>query len=99
MNRATASESFGPPSLQDLTVRFLASRSDAAFATAVEPGAGSEVEPHEVAAGFRIDPRAAWIDAMAALAPRSDSTTHPGTAPADWAGLVGQPVAVLAQPF
>lgn len=99
MTRATTPDSFGPPSLQDLTIRFLASRSDAAFATAVESGAGSEVEPHEVAAGFRIDPRLAWVDAMAAIAPRSDATTSPGTVPADWAGLVGQPVAVLAQPF
>ena len=52
---------FGQPSLEDLMVRFLAARSDAA-AAAVEPSEG-EVEPHEVAAGFRVDPRAAWTDA------------------------------------
>ena len=51
MARNTAN-SFGQPSLEDLTVRFLAARSDAALA-AVEPSE-SEVEPHEIAAGFRV---------------------------------------------
>jgi tetratricopeptide (TPR) repeat protein len=88
----TANDSFGQPTLQDLTLRFLASRSDA-VGSAVESATGGEVEPHEVAAGFRIDPRSAWVDASAA------STTSPGAAPAEWAALVGQPVAVLAQPF
>ncbi len=60
MARNTANP-FGQPTLEDLMVRFLASRSDAA-AAAVETGEG-EVEPHEVAAGFRVDPRAAWTDA------------------------------------
>src|SRR6476469_1522164 len=60
MARTTANP-FGQPSLEDLMVRFLAARSDAASA-AVEPSEG-EVEPHEVAAGFRVDPRAAWTDA------------------------------------
>ena len=62
--------SFGQPSLEDLMVRFLANRSDASTG-AVEHVEG-EVEPHEVAAGFRVDPRAAWTDASDALA-RPDS--------------------------
>lgn len=87
MTRKTA-DMTTQPSLEDLTVRFLASRSDAA-AAAVGHGEG-EVEPFEVAAGFRVDPRAAWNDA-----------THQHTAaavqpPPDWATLVNQPAATFA---
>jgi hypothetical protein len=82
---------FGQPSLDDLMVRFLAARSDAA-AAAVEPGE-SEVEPHEVAAGFRVDPRAAWIDATSGI------TTAPVPLPPDFAGLVNQPTSVFAVAF
>jgi len=98
MSVPTNTEALGPPSLQDLTLRFLANRSDA-VGSAVEPEAGSEVELHEVAAGFRTDPRTAWADALAALSARTDSATLPGATPADWAVLVSQPVAVHALPF
>lgn len=81
-----------PPSLDDLMVRFLATRSDAASGAAVE-SAGGDVEPHEVAAGFRVDPRAAWADAVAALA------TAPGSTPTEWAALVAQPAAAFAVAF
>lgn len=97
MSITATSDAFGPPSLQELTKRFLASRSDA-DGSAVESGAGGEVEPHEVAAGFRTDPRTAWADALAAL-PRTDAAALPGAIPADWAGMVNQPVAVHALPF
>ena len=80
----------GQPSLEDLMVRFLASP-DAAHA-AVESGEG-EVEPYEVAAGFRVDPRAAWTDAtnpiMAAAVPL----------PPDWSALVNQPAGAFAVPM
>lgn len=82
---------FGQPSLEDLMVRFLAARSDAA-AAAVEPSEG-EVEPHEVAAGFRVDPRAAWTDATSTIA------TAPVPLPPDFATLVNQPAAAFAVPF
>ncbi len=76
------------PTIHDLMVRFLANRSDATNA-AVESGEG-EVEPHEVAAGFRVDPRAAWNDAnmnnIAAAVP----------IPPDWATLVNQPAPAFA---
>ncbi|MFO0803722.1 MAG: hypothetical protein U0791_11470 [Gemmataceae bacterium] len=75
------------PSLSDLMVRFLATRSDAASA-AVEPA--GEVEPHEVAAGFRVDPRTAWTDAVAA-APTASSPV-----PNDWSSWVNQPAPVFA---
>ncbi|MFO0821576.1 MAG: hypothetical protein U0792_00285 [Gemmataceae bacterium] len=78
----------GQPTIQDLMVRFLASRSDAASA-AVETGEG-EVEPHEVAAGFRVDPRAAWNDAT------TNHTTPAVPLPAEWAALVNQPATAFA---
>ncbi|MDY3553133.1 hypothetical protein R5W24_002225 [Gemmata sp. JC717] len=78
------------PSLESLTLRFLATRSDAT--TAVEQGE-SEVEPHEVAAGFRVDPRAAWIDA------NSHTVGSPGALPNEWAALVSQPSAAFALPM
>jgi hypothetical protein len=90
MARTTANP-FGQPSLEDLMVRFLAARSDAASA-AVEPSEG-EVEPHEVAAGFRVDPRAAWTDATIG------NTTAPVQLPPDWATLVNQPTSAFAVPM
>lgn len=80
----------GQPTLEDLMVRFLASRSDAA-AAAVEHGEG-EVEPHEVAAGFRVDPRAAWTDA-------TTNTAAPSTLPPEWTTLVNQPASAFAVPM
>jgi tetratricopeptide (TPR) repeat protein len=87
MTRNTAN-SFGQPSLEDLMVRFLATRSDAA-ATAVEPGEG-DVEPHEVATGFRVDPWAAWNDATSQI----NAAAVP--LPPDWATLVNQPASAFA---
>ncbi len=82
---------FGQPSLEDLMVRFLATRSDAA-ATAVESGEG-EVEPHEVATGFRVDPRAAWNDATTPI-----DAAAPASPPPDWGTIVNQssPVCAIA---
>jgi hypothetical protein len=98
-----AVNSFGQPSLEDLMVRFLAARSDAALA-AVEPSEG-EVEPHEVATGFRVDPRAAWTDATSEIttAPNPPSTMSPmspmSPMPPDWATLVNQPTVAFAVPL
>jgi hypothetical protein len=84
---------YGQPSLEDLTIRFLAARS--AAAAAVEPSEG-EVEPHEVAAGFRVDPRAAWTDATTEIA----TVAGPRSAlPPDWAKLVNLPGSAFAVPF
>jgi hypothetical protein len=80
------------PTLAELMVRFLATRSDAA-AAAVEPAEG-EVEPYEVAAGFRVDPRAAWTDALVGLNPTAGSPKTP--LPADWASVVAQPTPACA---
>ncbi len=90
MTRQTTHSSV-QPSLEDLTIRFLASRSDAA-ATAVELGEG-DVEPHEVATGFRVDPWAAWKDATSQLT----AATVP--LPPDWVTLVNQPARVFSVPM
>jgi len=97
MTRNTANP-FGQPTLEDLMVRFLASRSDAA-AAAVGLGEG-EVEPHEVAAGFRVDPRAAWTDATTAIYPGVHTPGSPVVQlPPDWASLVNQPAPAFAVPM
>lgn len=89
---------FGQPSLEDLMVRFLANRSDAS-AGAVEQHEG-DVEPYEVAAGFRVDPRAAWTDAndtlTAARPEHAKGTTTLSALPTEWATLVAQPSAAFA---
>jgi hypothetical protein len=90
MTRNTANKP-SQPSLEDLMVSFLASRSDAAVA-AVEYGEG-EVELYEVAAGFRVDPRAAWNDATNQL------TAAAIQLPPDWASVVNQPAATFAVPM
>ncbi len=94
MTRNTAN-SFGQPSLEDLMVRFLAPRSDAA-ATAVESG-GGDVEPYEVATGFRVDPRAAWNDATSQLI--AAAVPLPASPPPEWATLVNPPASAFAVPM
>ncbi len=84
MTRNTANTS-GQPSIETLMVRFLAKGSDI-----VESG---EFEPHEATAGFRVDPRAAWIDAT------SNITAVPMPIPGDWAALVNQSSAAYAVPM
>jgi hypothetical protein len=90
MTRKTA-QMPAQPSLEDLMVRFLASRSDA-VAAAVEHGEG-EVEPYEVAVGFRVDPRAAWNDATTQFSAAAVQL------PPDWASVVNMPAAAFAVPM
>jgi tetratricopeptide (TPR) repeat protein len=97
MTRPTASNASAQPTIDALMVRFLATRSDAA-AAAVESGE-SEVEPHEVAAGFRVDPRAAWLDATAALTTGGNAPPPAIQPPTEWAALVAQPAAAFALPM
>jgi tetratricopeptide (TPR) repeat protein len=91
------SNSTAQPTIEALMVRFLASRSDAASA-AVETGE-SEVEPHEVAAGFRVDPRAAWLDATAQITLGGNAPPPVVQPPNEWASLVAQPAAAFAVPM
>ena len=88
MTRSNATNPSNQPSIEALMMRFLANRSDA---SAVEPGE-SEVEPHEVAAGFRVDPRAAWLDANYAAASAAQL-------PPEWSALVGQQSSAFALPM
>ncbi|QJX00125.1 tetratricopeptide repeat protein [Frigoriglobus tundricola] len=97
MTRPTAINASAQPTIEALMVRFLASRSDAAPA-AVETGE-SEVEPHEVAAGFRVDPRAAWLDATASIVTGGNAPPPAVQLPPDWAALVAQPAAAFAVPM
>lgn len=88
----TRTTSTVPPTLADLMGRFLASRSDAA-AAAVESSEG-DVEPHEIAAGFRVDARAAWTDAQTTI--NTPASSPKIALPADWAALVSQPASATA---
>ena len=97
MTRPTTNPVSAQPTIDALMVRFLAGRSDAAGA-AVEMGE-SEVEPHEVAAGFRVDPRAAWLDATAAPTLGGDAPPPAVQPPSEWAALVSQPAAAFAVPM
>lgn len=97
MTRPTASNPSAQPTIESLMVRFLANRSDAVLA-AVETGE-SEVEPHEVAAGFRVDPRAAWLDATAPITTGGNAPPPGGQLPNEWAALVAQPAAAFAVPM
>lgn len=82
------SRAFGQPSLEELTLRFLVHRSDAPWAVGPDE---SEVEPYEVATGFRVDPRQAWADALAAVPGLTDATGSPRIAPPpQWGSLVSQ---------
>ena len=55
-----------PPSIADLTARFLNRTDDAATLTSAAAALG-EVEPHEVSVGFRADPRLAWQESLEVL--------------------------------
>src|SRR5262249_1886219 len=97
MTRNTANPS-AQPTLDDLMVRFLASRSDAAT-VAVEPGGGG-ADPHGVAAGFRVDPRAAWTAATALISTGGQTPGSPAVhLPNDWSSLVSQPAPAFAVPM
>ncbi len=80
-----------PPSLRELTARYLA-------AQAVNPAGGveSEVEPHEVLGGFRPTAAQTWADAVAPLTVVGLSADGL-TCPPEWAAFAaaGGPTAVV----
>jgi hypothetical protein len=84
-----------PPVLADLLARYLSTRG-----TEGDTAVG-EVEPFEVAAGPRVDPRAAWEDAHAAVQAQQPPSPLPLklTAPADWPPLVFGREPIAALPF
>jgi hypothetical protein len=84
-----------PPVLAELLARYLSARGTEGDVTAT-----GEVEPFEVAAGPRVDPRAAWEDAQAAVRihqPASQPLKL--TAPAEWPPMVMAREPVAALPF
>jgi tetratricopeptide (TPR) repeat protein len=97
MTRLNSNNASAQPTIESLMVRFFANRSDAAGA-AVELGE-SEVEPHEVAAGFRVDSRAAWLDATATIITGGNAPPPAIQPPPEWASLVAQPAAAFALPM
>ena len=86
-----------PPSIADLTARFLYRTDDAATLTSAAAALG-EVEPHEVSVGFRADPRLAWQESLEVLTAFGLAST-PIPAPGEWGGLVVRQEAVAALPF
>jgi hypothetical protein len=87
------------PTLADLTMQFV-NRPIEAAAIEAEAGALGEVEPHEVAVGFRCDPRLAWQEGLSVLAAigLKDAAKSVG-APAEWAAVVIRHESVATQPF
>jgi len=85
------------PRLADLTAGFL-NRAEDAEVLAAAADAFGEVEPHEVAIGFRAEPRAAWAAGLEA-ATAFGQTAPTATVPADWGTLVARHDAVAALPF
>ncbi len=67
-------EAKNAPNLADLMVRFVSRPIDAATLDA-QTAAYGEVEPHEVAVGFRADPRLAWNEGLAVYATLGISET------------------------
>jgi tetratricopeptide (TPR) repeat protein len=86
-----------PPTLNDLLVGFVNRNVDAA-AIEAEAGALGDVEPHEVAVGFRVDPALAWREGVAALAALNQPVSKI-SAPAEWSAVVVRHDAVAAQPL
>ncbi len=86
-----------PPRIADLTAGHLG-RLDDAEVLANAADAYGEVQPHEVAVGFRAEPRVAWNAALEALTAFGRPTVSI-PAPADWGSLVVRQEAVAALPF
>ncbi len=79
-------------------IRYVNRPVDAASIEA-EAGALGEVEPHEVAVGFRTDPRLAWNEGLAAVGSFGQKSLKNAPAPADWAAVVVRHDSVASQPL
>ena len=85
------------PRLAELTAGFL-NRAEDAEVLAAAADAFGEVEPHEVAVGFRAEPRTAWAAGLEATTALGRPAPAVAT-PADWGTLVARHDAVAALPF
>jgi tetratricopeptide (TPR) repeat protein len=81
-----------PPSLSDLTLR-LVSRCEGGAELLT-----GDVVPHEVAVGFRVEPRLAWTEALAALS-CFGRDIHASAMPGEWAGHVARQSSEAAVPM
>ena len=86
-----------PPSIAALTAGFLSRTADAETLAAAAAALG-DVEPHEVAVGYRAEPRLAWQEAMEVLA-AFGKTASPIPAPGEWGGLVARQDGTAGLPF
>lgn len=82
-----------PPSLRDLTARYLAEQ-----AYRADDVVDSEVEPHEVLGGFRPTAAQTWADAVAPLAALRLNTDGL-TRPPEWAAFAQAGGPAVAVPF
>lgn len=85
------------PTPSDLLVGFVNRTIDVA-AIEAQWGAVSDVEPHELAVGFRSDPQLAWQEGLTALEVAGKEVSETA-APAEWAAIVVRHDSVAAQPM
>jgi tetratricopeptide (TPR) repeat protein len=86
-----------PPTIAALTAGFLSRTQDAETLAAAADALG-EVEPHEVAVGYRAEPRLAWQESLEVLN-AFGRTASPIPAPAEWGSLVARQDGIAALPF
>jgi tetratricopeptide (TPR) repeat protein len=87
-----------PPSLADLMLRYV-NRPVDVHSLEAEAGALGEVEPHEVAVGFRSDPRLAWDEGLAVLPALGLKDHKRLVSPTEWPAMVARHESIAAQPF
>jgi hypothetical protein len=86
-----------PPTIAELTAGFLSRTADAETVLAAAEALG-DVEPHEVAVGYRAEPRLAWQESLGVLA--AFGLPAPAIpAPGEWGGLVARQDGTAALPF
>ena len=86
-----------PPKLDDLMLRFV-NRPVEAAAIEAEAGALGEVQPYEVAVGFRTDSKLAWDEGFAAWHALG-LNERKMSAPPEWSAVVVRHEAIAAQPL
>ncbi|MEZ6142689.1 MAG: hypothetical protein R3B84_19175 [Zavarzinella sp.] len=85
------------PSIAELMSGFLNRQDDAALLAAAADAIG-DVEPHEVTAGFRTEPRLAWNEATS-IATLAGQTTEAVSPPSQWGDLVARQAPAYALPM
>ena len=86
------------PQLSELFLNFL-NRPVNAESLHAEVAALGKVEPHEVAVGFRAEPRMAWQEGMEAITSQIPAAQVATASPSEWAGMVVRHSSLPALPF